>query len=93
MPRTGSGWSTPLRLATLGPGLLALGLAATGCTSDVPGAGAADLASSRKAAAGREGGFPDLGPASGDVAPVRTWGKGAPGRRAGPAAKTQGTTR
>jgi hypothetical protein len=81
------------RLAVIGPGLLALGLAAAGCTDDTPGAGTADLAASRKAAVGRGGGFPELGPAGGDVAPVRTRGKGVPGRPAGPAARTQGTTR
>jgi hypothetical protein len=81
------------RLAVIGPGLLALVVAAAGCTDDTPGAGAADLAASRKAAEVRAGGFPELGPTRGDVAPVRTRGKGAPGRPAGPAAKTQGTTR
>jgi hypothetical protein len=90
MPRTDSGRSTALRLATLGPGLLALGLAAAGCSDDTPRAASADLAASRKAAAGRGGGFPELGPTRGDVAPVRTRGKGVLGR---PAAGTQGTTR
>ena len=92
MPRTGSGWSTPLRLATLGPGLLALGLAA-GCSDDTPPAASADLAASRKALAVRGGRALDLGPGGGDVAPTRTRGKGMAGTPAGPAVKTQGTTR
>jgi hypothetical protein len=84
MPRTDSGRSTPPRLATLGPGLLALGLAAAGCADDTPRAASADLAASRKAAAGRGDGFSELGPTRGDVAPVRTRAKGdarAPGRQ------------
>jgi hypothetical protein len=89
MPRTDSGRPTRLRLATLGPGPLALGLAA-GCTDDPPRAASADLAASRKAAAGRGGGFSELGPTRGDVAPVRTRGKGATGL---PAAGPQKTTR
>jgi hypothetical protein len=92
MPRTDSGRSTPLRLAILGTGLLALGLAA-GCSDGTPRAASADLAAARKAAAARGSGFLDLGPGRGDVAPVRTRGKGVPRRPARPAARTQRTTR
>jgi hypothetical protein len=93
VPRTGSGRSILLRLATLGPGLLAFGLAA-GCSDDTPRAGSADLAASKSKAAGAGGGHGlDLGPRGADVAPVRTHGKGTAGLPTGSAVKAHGVTR
>ncbi len=93
MSRTDSGRSTRLRLATLRPGLLALGLAVPGCSDDTPRAASADLAASRKTAAAKEGRVLDLGPRGGDVAPTRTRGKGMAGLTSVPAVKFQGLTR
>jgi hypothetical protein len=83
------------QIVHLGPGLLALGLAAAlvGCSDDTPRAGSADLSTSRKAAAARGGGLLDFGKRSADIAPVRTRGKGTTGRLDDPAVKTQGKTR
>jgi hypothetical protein len=85
--------SSPLRLATLGPGLVALGLAAVGCSDGTPRAGSAELAASKKAGADRGGRVLDPGPRGGDVAPTRTRGKGIAGHPAGPAVKNQGMSR
>ena len=93
MSRTALGQSVASRLAFIGPALLALGLAAWGCSDDIPRAGSADTAASKKAAAGRGGGLPDRGRRSADVAPTRTHGKGMMGRSARRAVKTQGQTR
>ena len=93
MSRTALGRSAAPRSAFLGAALLALGLAAWGCSDDIPRAGSADIAASRKAAARRGGGLPDRGRRSADVAPTRTRGKGMAGRSAGPSVKTQRQTR
>lgn len=72
MTRTDFGGAPPLRLATLGPGLLALGLALAGCSDDTPRAGSVDVAASRKAAES-QGKVNPFGPGSrtGDVAATR----------------------
>jgi hypothetical protein len=93
MSRTAVGPSAAPRLAFIGPALLALGLAASGCSDDIPRAGSADIAASKKVAAERGSGLSHLGRRSADVAPTRTRGKGMKGRSAGPAVKTQGQTR
>jgi hypothetical protein len=93
MSRTALGQSATSRLACLGPALLALGLAASGCSDDVPRAGSADTAASRKVAAERGSNLFHLGRRTADVAPNRTRGKGMAGRSAGPPVKTQGQTR
>jgi hypothetical protein len=80
-------------LAFAGAALLALGLAFAGCSDDTPGAGSADTAASRKAAAKRGGALLDLGRRGTDVAPTRTRGKGMTGSSPGPSVKTQGQTR
>jgi hypothetical protein len=93
MSRTALGRSAAPRSAFLGAALLALGLAVSGCYDDVPRAGSADIAASRKAAAERGSGLFHLGRRSADVAPTRTRGKGKAGRSAGHPVKTQGQTR
>jgi hypothetical protein len=93
MSRTALGRSAGLRLAFVGAALLALGLAVAGCSDDTPRAGSADIAASRKAAAGRGGGLLHLGRRSADVAPTRTRGKGMVGRPAGPPVMSQGKAR
>ena len=90
MSRTDFGRSARLRLSTLGPGLLAIVLTVAGCSDETTGAGSADLAASRKAAATRGGGTLNLGPKRGDVAPTRARGKGTTG---GPVVKIQGKAR
>jgi hypothetical protein len=80
-------------LAFLGPVLLALGLAVSGCSDDIPRAGSANIAASKKAAARRGGGLLDRGRRSADVAPIRTRGKGIASRPAVPSVKTQGPKR
>ena len=93
MSRTALGRSAAPRSAFLGPVLLALGLAVSGCTDNIPRAGSADIAASKKAAAGRGGGLPDRGRRSADVAPTRTHGKGMSARSAGAPVKRKGWTR
>jgi hypothetical protein len=93
MSRTALGQSAAPRSALVGAALLALGLAVSGCSDDIPRAGSADIAASKKAPAGRVGGLPDRGRRSADVAATRTRGKGMMGRSARPAVKTQGQTR
>jgi len=93
MSRTALGPSAASRLAFIGPALLALGLAASGCSDDIPRAGSADTAASRKAAAERGSDLFHLGRRSADVAPTRTRGKGMAGRSADPSVKTEGQTR
>ncbi len=93
--RTALGRSAAPRLAFAGaaPLALALGLAFAGCSDDTPGAGSADTAASRKAAAKRGGALLDLGRRGTDVAPTRTRGKGRTDRSVGPSVTTQGQTR
>jgi hypothetical protein len=93
MSRTARGRSAASRSAFLGAALLALGLAISGCSDDIPRAGSADIAASKKIAAERGTGVSHLGRRGTDVAPTRTRGKGMMGRSAGPAVKTQRQTR
>jgi hypothetical protein len=93
MSRTALGQSAAPRAAFIGATLLALGLAVSGCSDDIPRAGSADMAASRKAGAGRGGGLFDRGRRSAEVTPTRTRGKGMAGRSAGPSVKTQRQTR
>jgi hypothetical protein len=93
MSRTALGGSAAPRSAFLGVALLALGLVVSGCYDDVPRAGSADIAASKKAAAERGSNLFHRGRRTADVAPTRTRGKGMAGRSAGPSVKTQGKTR
>ena len=70
-----------------------LGLAVAGCSDDAPGAGTADMGASRVAAKDKHGGLTNFGTRGGDVAPVKTRGKGTGGRPAGPNADAQGQKR
>jgi hypothetical protein len=93
MSRTALGRSAAPWSAFLGAALLAVGLAVSGCSDDIPRAGSADIAASRKAAAERGSDLFHLGRRSADVAPTRTRGEWKAGRPAGPPVKTQGQTR
>src|SRR5262249_57182124 len=93
MSRTALGGSAVPRWAFVGASLLALGLVVSGCYDDIPRAGSADIAASKKVAAERGSGLSRLGRRSADVPPTRTRGKGVAGRSAGPPVKTQGQTR
>ena len=93
MSRTALGRSAARRSAFLGAALLALGLAVSGCSDDIPRGGSADIAASKKVAAERGSNLFHLGRRSADVAPTRTRGKGMAGRSADPSVKTEGQTR
>ena len=93
MSRTALGRSAAPRSAFLGAALLALGLAASGCTDEIPRAGSADIAASKKAAEERGSGLFRLGRGRADVPPTRTGGKGVTGRSAGPSVKSVRKTR
>jgi hypothetical protein len=93
MSRTALGRSPARRLAFGGAALLALGLAVSGCSDDIPRAGSADIAASKRIAAERGTGVSHLGRRGTDVAPTRTRGKGMTGSSPGPSVKTQGQTR
>jgi hypothetical protein len=57
--------------------LLAMVLAAAGCSGGVPRPGSADVHESKKVAAQKGAiGFLDVGPKTGDVGPIRTRGRG-----------------
>jgi hypothetical protein len=81
------------RHAIVGPGLLWLGPAVAGCSDDAPVVGAADMSASRDAAKEKRGGLTNFNARSGDVAPVKTRGKGTAGRPAGPNPDAQGQKR
>jgi hypothetical protein len=93
MPRSNRKRLASTRLAILGPGLLWIGLAVAGCADDTPGVGTADMAASRDAAKDKHGGLTNFGARSGDVAPVKTRGKGTGGRPAGPNPDARGQKR
>ena len=93
MSRTALGWSAVRRSAFFVASLLALGLVVSGCYEDIPRAGSADIAASKKAAAERGSNPFHLGRRSADVAPTRTRGMGVAGRSAGDPVTTQGKTR
>jgi hypothetical protein len=93
MSRTALGWSAVPRSAFVGASLLALGLVDSGCNDDIPRAGSANIAASKKAAAVRGSDLFERGRKTADVAPTRNRGKGIAGRSAGPPVKTQGKTR
>jgi hypothetical protein len=88
MSRTALGWSAVPRSAFVGASLLALGLVVSGCYDDIPRAGSADIAASKKVAAERGSGLFPLGRRSADVPPTRTRGKGVMGRSAGSSVNT-----
>jgi hypothetical protein len=81
------------RWALVGPGLLGLGVAAAGCSDDVPRAGSIDVGASKKAAVARGVGYFNFGAKTADVAPIRTRGKGMTGQTFGPVINAQGKSR
>jgi hypothetical protein len=93
MSRTALGRSAAPDSAFIGAVLLAVGLAVSGCSDDIPRAGSADIAASRKGAAERGSDLFHLGRRSADVAPTRTHGKGMSARSAGAPVKRKGWTR
>jgi hypothetical protein len=93
MSRTALGWSAAPRSEFIGAALVTLGLTISGCSDDIPRAGSADIAASRKAAAESGSDLFRGVRRSADVAPTRTRGKGIAGRSAGPSVKSQGKTR
>ena len=93
MSRTAIRRSGAPLLPLVGAALLALGLAAAGCSDDIPRAGSADIGASKKLAAERGSDLFHPDRRTADVAPTRTRGKGMAGRSADPSVKTEGQTR
>jgi hypothetical protein len=93
MPRTASGSHTLLGCVTISPRLLILGLITTGCSGDAPRSGSADMAASRDAGKDKPGGLNNRGTRTGDVAPVKTRGKGTSGQPTGLNGNIQGQKR
>ena len=83
------------RFARLGPGLLALGLAAAslGCSGSTPRADSVDPAALRKAVADRRSITFNRGPKTGNVSTTRIRAKGKPSLPVEPFAKTPVKTR
>ena len=83
------------RFAQLGPGLLAVGLAAAsvGCSDNTPPAGSVDPATLRKAVAERRSITFNLRPKTGKVSTTRLRVKGKPGLPVKPTVKTPVKTR